>query len=165
VDVQSYLGLLALISAGRTGDDTEGLRGYWEASEVYRCLQGNQTLADRLGAAIAAGTGAVRTGTRVTRIDILDAAAATITTAAGDTYDVDHVVLAVPAPQWSGITIEPPLPPPSSPWSTGRPSSSSASPTRSTGRAAVSHPARSRTSSGACGTPPTGSSPSAHRTH
>jgi monoamine oxidase len=48
-NLQSYLGLLCLVSAGRTGDDTEGLRGYWEFTETHRCELGNERLENSLG--------------------------------------------------------------------------------------------------------------------
>ncbi|MGB7981428.1 MAG: FAD-dependent oxidoreductase [Candidatus Nanopelagicales bacterium] len=114
VDVQSYLGLLTLVSAGRTGDDVEGMRGYWQASESTRCVQGNQALADRIAQWLDfAVPGTVRLGTPVNGIAITAGfgfAGATVTTGDGATHEFDHVILAVPAPQWSGIEIEPPLP-------------------------------------------------------
>ena len=50
---QSYLGLLALVSAARTGDDPAGLRGYWESTETHRCGGGNDQLATQLAGTLA----------------------------------------------------------------------------------------------------------------
>jgi monoamine oxidase/subtilisin family serine protease/peptidoglycan hydrolase-like protein with peptidoglycan-binding domain len=44
-DRQSYLGLLAAISAHRVGND---MLGYWRATETHRCAGGNDQLANRL---------------------------------------------------------------------------------------------------------------------
>ena len=49
VGSQSWLGLLTAVSAGRMGDDAEGMRGYWNYTETHRCQNGNQALADRFG--------------------------------------------------------------------------------------------------------------------
>lgn len=112
VDVQSYLGLLTLVSAGRigSGDTEEEMRGYWDVSEKFRCAQGNQALAEQLTVAIEAGPGIVRKNTKALRIDIVDELAAAITTDDGSIHEVDRVVLAVPAPQWGSLAIEPPIP-------------------------------------------------------
>lgn len=45
---QSYLGLLAAVSAGRMGSDPPGMLGYWMSTETHRCHGGNDLLAARL---------------------------------------------------------------------------------------------------------------------
>jgi monoamine oxidase len=99
---QSYLGLLALVSAGRTGDDEVGLRGYWESTETHRCAGGN----DQLAASLAAGLADLRLDTPVLRITIADDS---VGIAWGDPEGVggseqfDYVVLAAPPPSWPDV--------------------------------------------------------------
>lgn len=45
---QSYLGLLASISASRMGSDAKGMMGYWYSTETHRCAGGNDLLAKHL---------------------------------------------------------------------------------------------------------------------
>ncbi len=97
---QSYLGNLAMVKGG-------GLEKFWSDSEVYRCAQGNQTLALRLVEGI--GKTRVRLQTIVKRVD-LASNGVKVTLASGDVLDADDVVLAVPPSVWNKIGIEPPLP-------------------------------------------------------
>lgn len=46
VDKQSYLGLLCQIKGGSINSDT---RTFWDNTELFRCLSGNQSLANELG--------------------------------------------------------------------------------------------------------------------
>jgi monoamine oxidase len=98
---QSYLGNLAMVKGG-------GVEKFWTDSEVYRCAQGNQTLALRLLEGI--GKTRVRLQTIVKRVD-LTSGGVKVTLASGDTLEADDVVLAVPPSVWNKIGIEPPLPP------------------------------------------------------
>jgi monoamine oxidase len=102
---QSYLGNLAMVKGG-------GVEKFWTESEVYRCAEGNQTLALRLLDGI--GKTRVRLQTIVRRVD-LSAAGAKVTLASGEALEADDVILAVPPSAWNRIGIEPPLPPQLSP--------------------------------------------------
>lgn len=48
VEEQSYLGLLAAVSAGRMGSDVPGMLGYWMSTETHRCGGGNFLLAEHM---------------------------------------------------------------------------------------------------------------------
>jgi monoamine oxidase len=98
---QSYLGNLAMVKGG-------GVEKFWTDSEVYRCAEGNETLALRLLEGV--GKTRVRLQTIVKRVD-LTASGAKVTLASGDALEADDVVLAVPPTVWNKIGIEPPLPP------------------------------------------------------
>jgi monoamine oxidase len=93
--MQSYLGLLALVSGGRMGDD---MLGYWNCTEHYRCAGGNVQLAHQL----AAGAG-VWLNLPVTSIAI-DESGVVIGTASGQAR-YDYVVLAAPPTVWSSIAV------------------------------------------------------------
>jgi monoamine oxidase len=97
---QSYLGNLAMVKGG-------GLEKFWSDSEVYRCAQGNQTLALRLLEGV--GKTRVRLQTIVKRVDLMSGGVK-VTLASGDVLEADDVVLAVPPSVWNKIGIEPPLP-------------------------------------------------------
>ena len=99
---QSYLGLLAAVSAHRVGDD---MRGYWEHTEDLRCIGGNQQLATELARrvprlllsapveAIELSPGKVRVGYRHER---------------ASTYqDFDYVILATPPAVWPAVRSDP----------------------------------------------------------
>ena len=66
VSQQSYLGLLALVSAGRMGKDPTGLRGYWDCTETHRCSGGN----DQLAAKLTEQLGDLRLGSPVEKINV-----------------------------------------------------------------------------------------------
>jgi monoamine oxidase len=98
VEQQSYLGLLAPVSTGlQTLDDphTEPST-YWVDSEVFRCADGNQSLARSLAEDFTAQGGRIRYGTRVTRI-ACDAGGAWIDS---ERRAYDRIVLAVPPTCW-----------------------------------------------------------------
>ncbi|MEA2495586.1 MAG: monoamine oxidase [Thermoleophilaceae bacterium] len=99
---QSYLGLLALVSAGRLGDDIEGLRGYWEYTETHRCAGGNDQLGDQLAAQLPD----VRLDTAVQKIDVRPDHILMEDVQGTGRYD--YVVLAAPPTAWP--TIESHLP-------------------------------------------------------
>ena len=97
---QSFLGNLTQVKGG-------GLEKYWTDSEVYRCRGGNARLARKLAAAI--GERRLRLGTPVREID-MRGARGIVRDAAGQTYEADHVVLAVPPTTWHNIRFAPGLP-------------------------------------------------------
>lgn len=97
---QSYLGVLAMIKGG-------GCKSYWEDSEVYRCREGNDELANRLKENLPVGS--VHFNCRVTRIN-LEKRPVEVTLASGKTLTGDDVVLAVPPSVWDKIDITPSLP-------------------------------------------------------
>jgi monoamine oxidase len=96
---QSYLGLLALVSAGRVGDDADGLRGYWDYTETHRCGGGN----DQLVAALAGQVSdSVRLGDPITAIDVLPDRV-NFTSQSGQGRG-DYLLLTVPPTVWPQIT-------------------------------------------------------------
>lgn len=96
---QSYLGFLAMVKGG-------GVEDFWTQSESYRCKGGNQRLA--VGLARALGE-RVRLETPVRSIDT-GGSVAKVVTAAGDVFEGDAVVLAIPPSLWRDVAITPPLP-------------------------------------------------------
>jgi monoamine oxidase len=109
---QSYLGLLAAVSAARMGSDDRGMLGYWMSTETHRCVGGNQQLAERIEQSLPD----VRPATRVTDVVIEPSyippvrVIAETTTGSGvirrdDDYHV--AVLATPPTTWGGITFTP----------------------------------------------------------
>jgi monoamine oxidase len=97
---QSLLGTLATIKGG-------GLERYWTESEVYRCAGGNQSLANRLAAAL--GGDRIRLGRRVRAIRQTEHAVV-ITTDDGVSIQADFCVLATPASVWHEVEFVPALP-------------------------------------------------------
>jgi monoamine oxidase len=97
---QSLLGNLTQVKGG-------GLEKFWTDSEVYRCRGGNARLARKLANAI--GERRLRLGRPVREIRT-DAANTIVRDAAGQTYEADHVVLAVPPTTWHNIRFSPGLP-------------------------------------------------------
>ena len=97
---QSYLGNLAQVKGG-------GLEKYWTESEVYRCRGGNAALARKLAGAIGGQRLWLSTPVREVRIasdkvSVLDAA--------GQLFEGDDVILAVPPSTWRHIGFTPRLP-------------------------------------------------------
>ena len=99
-DRQSYLGLLALVSAGRMDDTAEGLRGYWELTETDRCMGGNQRLASSLVAPLTD----VRLSSPVSGITVTENA---VGIAYGDVAPAeesfDYAILAAPPTSWPAV--------------------------------------------------------------
>ncbi len=94
---QSYLGLLTLVSAGRMGNDTVGMRGYWHFTETHRCWGGN----DQLAAHLAAPLGDLRLNSPVEKITISDGGVGVDWVgAAGGSEAFDYAVLAAPPTSW-----------------------------------------------------------------
>lgn len=97
---QSYLGLLTLVSRGRMGNDTKGMRGYWHYTETHRCWGGNQLLAHKL----AEGLTDVRLSSPVQRISISDGAVGIDWAgAAGGSEAFDYAVLSAPPTSWPTV--------------------------------------------------------------
>jgi monoamine oxidase len=106
IDVQSYLGLTAVVRGGQLGNDIDA---FWTQSEIFRCEAGNQELARRLRDLLDAATpGAVHTSTPVDTLTIT-ADRVRVTAGAAD-FQSDFAVLAVPQPTWPEIDISPPVP-------------------------------------------------------
>jgi monoamine oxidase len=97
---QSYLGNLTQVKGG-------GLEKYFTDSELFRCSEGNQSLANALARSI--GESRLRHETPVRSIRLFDDKVS-VTTMAGETLEADEVVLAVPPPVWNRILITPGLP-------------------------------------------------------
>lgn len=100
VSTQSYLGLLALVSAGRVGNDTEGLRGYWEKTEIYRCHGGNQQLAYELARPLTD----VRFGAPVQQITVAETGIGISWGGAAPAEEAfDYAVLTAPPTSWPAV--------------------------------------------------------------
>lgn len=97
----SYLGELATIKA-------HGLESRWSDTEYYRCDGGAQQLADELAGTFPENR--IHLSTPIAEIDTR-VSPARVTTAAGERYEADDVVLAVPPTTWGKIRFTPPLPP------------------------------------------------------
>jgi monoamine oxidase len=101
---QNYLGLLALVSAGRMGDDTVGLRGYWEYTETHRCAGGNHQLAAQL----ATGLTDLRLSAPVDTISLSDSGVSIDWSGpSGGSEAFDYVVLAAPPFTWPTVHAAP----------------------------------------------------------
>lgn len=98
---QSLLGMLTTIRGG-------GLEAYWTESEVYRCADGNQSLATSLAGEITSDR--IRLESPVSRIDTTRATVQVTLAAGGDPIEGDLVVCTVPPPVWPRITFVPELP-------------------------------------------------------
>jgi monoamine oxidase len=99
VERQSLLGNLAQVKGG-------GLEKYWTESEVYRCLGGNQLLAEKLAQKIGKQ---LQLKKPVAAVRLRDNGVA-ITTADGKSIEADEVVLSVPPSVWNKIQFDPALP-------------------------------------------------------
>lgn len=96
----SYLGMLTVIKGG-------GLDKYWTDSEVFRCQEGNQTLAMRLGEGI--GPDNIRLKLAAKTVKVNDDGVV-VTCSDGRTIEADDIVLAAPPTTWSKIEFSPELP-------------------------------------------------------
>lgn len=97
---QSYLGLLTLIKGG-------GLEKFWTESELYHCMGGNQSLANKLAEAV--GLARIHLNLPAKAIEIAGDRV-TVTAADGRIFKADDAVLAVPPSVWSEIAFDPALP-------------------------------------------------------
>jgi monoamine oxidase len=103
---QSYLGLLTLVSAGRVGDDTEGLRGYWEYTETHRCGGGNDLLVGALAGQILND---IRACDAVTAVEVLSDRV--IFTSQSGRGRCDYFILTAPPTVWPSISSDVPWDP------------------------------------------------------
>jgi len=119
VSKQSYLGLLAAVSAARMpkvdgSSDAPGMLGYWMSTETHRCAGGNDLLADRIIHGLPDLR--LRTFVRLVKIEpsfvppvhivsVEHDSSGTATGHRGDEYD--YAVLAAPPTVWSAITFAP----------------------------------------------------------
>jgi monoamine oxidase len=94
---QSYLGLLAKVSAGRMGADK---LGYWHCRETHKCADGNQVLAERIADELREyGRERVATNRPVKEITV-NANGVHIDYRGSGAKDFAYVVLAVPPTAW-----------------------------------------------------------------
>jgi monoamine oxidase len=98
---QSYLGLLARIKGG-------GLEKFFTQSEVYRCLGGNQQLAQKLTEAIDNKRVLRNAPVRAVTLSLKSA---TVAVGDGEKLEADDVILTAPPSTWKRIAFDPPLPP------------------------------------------------------
>jgi monoamine oxidase len=97
---QSYLGLLTLVSAGRTGDDPAGLRGYWESTETHRCGGGNDQLATQLAGTLSD----VRLSSPVDTISVsADGIGLDVSGNAGGSFSFDYAVMTASPFSWPSV--------------------------------------------------------------
>lgn len=97
---QSYLGHLAMVKGG-------GVEAYWTESEVYRCKEGNQQLAEKLADGI--GRERITLKTPVTHVHT-SSSGVKVRLADGRTLEGDQIVVAVPPNTWNRIAFDPVLP-------------------------------------------------------
>lgn len=120
VSKQSYLGLLAAVSAARMpkkddgSSDAPGMLGYWMSTETHRCAGGNDLLADRIIHGLADLR--LRTTVRLVKIENSFVPPVQIVSVEHDSSgtvighrsdDYDFVVLAAPPTVWGAITFAP----------------------------------------------------------
>ena len=107
---QSYLALLCLVKGGMLPPDPD-LMGYWQATEVYRCADGCQTLAAKMAAELVAKSRCtIRRNTAVTDIDLAKRVTLkwqNVGTGKQDQGQFDFVILAVPPSVWGDLKITP----------------------------------------------------------
>lgn len=96
----SYLALLSNIAGG-------GIEAFWSESEIYRCASGNQALALKLASAI--GSERIQLRSPIARVQLI-ADAVQVTTARGQRFEADALVITAPPNTWDQLGIEPPLP-------------------------------------------------------
>ena len=107
---QNYLALLCLVKGGMLPPDPD-LMGYWQATEVYRCADGCQTLAAKMAAELVAKSRCtIRRNTTVTDIDLAKRVTLkwqNVGTGKQDQGQFDFVILAVPPSVWGDLKITP----------------------------------------------------------
>jgi monoamine oxidase len=100
IERQSYLGNLSQVKGG-------GLEAYWTDSEIYRCRGGNQQLARKLATEI--GSDRIHLNAPVASIEITDSGVR-VTTAGGEVFEGEEVILSTTPTVWNKIAISPALP-------------------------------------------------------
>jgi monoamine oxidase len=116
LDEMNYLGLLLNVKGGQSErfeiDDLNPM-GYWDELEIFRCANGNQSLADAMAAEIRKNGGKLSLNTAVTNIDIraqdVQLATRSVTGrkfgSAGASASFQYVVLAIPPSVWVDLAI------------------------------------------------------------
>lgn len=99
-DAASWLNMLSNVKGG-------GLEKYWTDSEVYRCAQGNQALAEKLAAEI--GAARIVRELPVTKVEVRGQTVV-VTCRDGRTLECDDVVVTAPPSTWGRIAFSPALP-------------------------------------------------------
>ncbi|PWU19921.1 MAG: hypothetical protein C5B50_05680 [Verrucomicrobia bacterium] len=103
---QSFLGLLALMKGGELPEDP---LGFWSLSEVFRCEDGNQALAECLAAdVLEEQSRALRRKSPIRRITIEKDRV--LCESDSEKFYGDCVIFAVPPSVWKSIEIIPPIP-------------------------------------------------------
>jgi monoamine oxidase len=97
-DEQSLLGILAMVKGG-------GLDRYWTDSELYRCKNGNQRLAEAFREALDRERTNVHCGTPIRKLVRRDGGIALLNGDQRELALVDDVILAVPPSVWNKIDI------------------------------------------------------------
>lgn len=104
-DEQSLLGVLAMVKGG-------GLDRFWTDTEVFRCRDGNQQLAEKFASALNQKAGSVIKNARVKSIsrrddklwlEVVDKRGRRIR---GSEKPVDDVILAIPPSVWDSIVFD-----------------------------------------------------------
>jgi monoamine oxidase len=96
---QSLLAVLAMIQGGG-GED------FWTQTERFRCVGGNNRLAEELASPILAS---IHLGVRVKKVSVAKDKVV-VTRKDGETFEARDVILAVPPSVWGGIEFTDPLP-------------------------------------------------------
>ena len=99
---QSYLGLLALVSAGRvTENGVDNMLGYWEYTETHRCWNGNQQLAAKLAEQLTD----IRYNSPVERIIVNEETGIGLAVGGAAPLEeaFDYAVLAAPPTSWPTV--------------------------------------------------------------
>jgi monoamine oxidase len=105
VEKQSLLGLLAAVKGGSMTDLSKTRTTpseFWTETEVYRCAEGNQQLAESLRSEIERLGGSVRLSTPVTEVS-LDSKSVNVITAKRESIVGNWVVVAIPLACWDTI--------------------------------------------------------------
>jgi monoamine oxidase len=98
IDNQSLLAMLVAIKGG-------GLENFWTETEVYRCWQGNDSLATSF-AHVIAGTKSLHLKTPVTSVT-RKANIVEVTDQSNKVWSAQYVVLAIPPTTWGKIKFDP----------------------------------------------------------
>jgi monoamine oxidase len=114
---QSYLGLLASVSAARMGSDERGMLGYWRSTETHLCEYGNDLLAEgigqRLGSSVRVGTyveGLILQPTFYPPVVVFSARRDASGALVGRRHEGFHyAILAAPPTVWGAIGCQPPF--------------------------------------------------------
>lgn len=97
---QSYLGNLTMVKGG-------GVEKFWTDSEVYRCKQGNDALAQKLAGAI--GKDRITLGLPASKVEV-KGDKVVVTCRDGREIECDEVVCTLPPTVWNKIQWKPGLP-------------------------------------------------------